>query len=171
MLIRPGLADERVRLSHHSPLEGESQKPSREAKADAVGGSPLRKADVLCSSPHRRACGLAPLPCRLPLKGGVMGQKGVMDFDCSSLSVLALGAGSAELAAVFLLDGLQAGFADFAVFFGHVGFGDFSTAITDHGLSLSLCRSGCLLLPTRWVRGVLVCYPWRTGLTGTRHPR
>ena len=25
-------------LQHHSPLEGESQKPSRQAKADAVGG-------------------------------------------------------------------------------------------------------------------------------------
>ena len=44
----------------------------------------------------------------------------------ASLSVLALGAGTAELAAVFLLDGLQAGFADVAVFVGHVGFGDFS---------------------------------------------
>ena len=81
------------------------------------------------------------------------------------------GRARAELAAVFLLDGLQAGFADFAVFFGHVGFGDFPTAITNHGLSLSLCRSGCLLLPTRWERGFRVCYPWRTGSAGIRHPR
>ena len=28
-----------MQASYHSPLEGESQKPSRQAKADAVGGS------------------------------------------------------------------------------------------------------------------------------------
>ena len=27
-----------MQASYHSPLEGESQKPSRQAKADAVGG-------------------------------------------------------------------------------------------------------------------------------------
>ena len=35
---------------NHSPLEGESQKPSRQAKADAVGGvwrATSQKADVL----------------------------------------------------------------------------------------------------------------------------
>ena len=37
-----------------------------------------------------------------------------------------------------LLDGLQAGFTNFAVFVGHVGFGYFSAAITDHGLSYAL---------------------------------
>ena len=89
----------------------------------------------------------------------------------SMLSVLALGAGSAELAAVFLLDGLQAGFADFAVFFGHVGFSDFFTAITDHGLSLSLCRSESLFLTALREQVVLFCYPWRTESAGIRHPR
>ena len=28
---------------YHSPLEGESQKPSRQAKTDAVGGTPSRR--------------------------------------------------------------------------------------------------------------------------------
>ncbi len=59
---------------NHSPLEGESQKPSQEAKAEAVGGQPAapRSSCESLSSPHRRAGGLAPLSCRLPLKGGVM---------------------------------------------------------------------------------------------------
>ena len=33
-----------MQASYHSPLEGESQKPSRQAKADAVGGwTPARQ--------------------------------------------------------------------------------------------------------------------------------
>ena len=49
-----------------------------------------------------------------------------------SLSVLALGTGAAELLAVFLLDFPLAGFTDFSVFFGHIRFGYFSTAVTEH---------------------------------------
>ena len=69
----------RLFLANYSPLEGESQKPSRQATADAVGGapsptdpplSPLPQGEVI--SPHRLACGLMPLFRRLPLKGGVM---------------------------------------------------------------------------------------------------
>ena len=37
---------------NHSPLEGESQKPSRQAKADAVGGEPIRQ-DVAAATPGR----------------------------------------------------------------------------------------------------------------------
>ena len=37
---------------NHSPLEGESQKPSRQAKADAVGGEPGRQ-DVAAATPGR----------------------------------------------------------------------------------------------------------------------
>ena len=40
-----------VPLSHHSPLEGESQKPSREATADAVGGILSPKAARLATFP------------------------------------------------------------------------------------------------------------------------
>ena len=40
-----------VPLSHHSPLEGESQKPSREATADAVGGILSPKAARLATVP------------------------------------------------------------------------------------------------------------------------
>ena len=68
-----------IRLSHHSPLEGESQKPSREAKADAVGGlPPPRKIGVarpsLIPPPARLRAGTLALP--FPLKGGVI-QEGV----------------------------------------------------------------------------------------------
>ena len=57
----------------------------------------------------------SPLFRRLPLKGGVMLEdvgllqgRGVLQREGThaTLSVLALGAGAAELAAVFLLDGL-----------------------------------------------------------------
>ena len=78
----------RRRRSNHSPLEGESQKPSRQATADAVGGQPTpgppppahpyrRRGSALSSvyrvsepfiSPHRLDGGLR----RLPLKGGVI---------------------------------------------------------------------------------------------------
>ena len=53
---------------NHSPLEGESQKPSRQAKAEAVGGSavqrPVSREATVCpdkrgGSPH--ACH----PCKL----------------------------------------------------------------------------------------------------------
>ena len=42
---RGGVILERLmQASYHSPLEGESQKPSRQAKADAVGGwTPARQ--------------------------------------------------------------------------------------------------------------------------------
>ena len=73
--------------SHHSPLEGESQQPSRQAPAAAVGGMrPLRFSwAVGCSrrfrcSPHRRDIGLAPSSCRLPLKGGVMHRNSGVGF-------------------------------------------------------------------------------------------
>ncbi len=59
-----------------NPLEGESQKPSREATAEAVGGNipeRLSPFDPLLS-PHRLAGGRAPWSRRLPLKGGVMGR-------------------------------------------------------------------------------------------------
>ncbi|MDD9817423.1 MAG: hypothetical protein OXU61_04725, partial [Gammaproteobacteria bacterium] len=54
-------------FSHHSPLEGESRQPSRQAPAAAVGGRrPLRLPWTVgrwrrfrCS-PHRRDFGLAP---------------------------------------------------------------------------------------------------------------
>ena len=83
-----------------TPREGESQKPSRQARADAVGGkqaatgyrcSPVQRSmrgvthqspgeavrqrqgigpEAGTVSPHRRAGGLVPLSCRLPLNGG-----------------------------------------------------------------------------------------------------
>ena len=40
--------------ANHSPLEGESQKPSRQAKADAVGGTPGRQA---VAGSHAGPCG------------------------------------------------------------------------------------------------------------------
>ena len=73
--------------SHHSPLEGESQQPSRQATAAAVGGRRHLRLSwaVGCSrrfrcSPHRRDFGLAPSSCRLPLKGGVMRGNGGLGF-------------------------------------------------------------------------------------------
>ena len=51
---------------NHSPLEGESQKPSRQAKADAVGGWPAtsQKADVRPLGNSRLPASRAPaLPC------------------------------------------------------------------------------------------------------------
>ena len=57
-----------MQASYHSPLEGESQKPSRQAKADAVGGwTPTRQAKADSHSrdaafaPLRLDCGLRPL--------------------------------------------------------------------------------------------------------------
>ena len=42
--LKGGVILERLmQASYHSPLEGESQKPSRQAKADAVAGEPSRK--------------------------------------------------------------------------------------------------------------------------------
>ena len=52
---------------NHSPLEGESQKPSRQAKADAVGGgrrATSQKADVHPLGNSRLPASRAPaLPC------------------------------------------------------------------------------------------------------------
>ena len=51
---------------NHSPLEGESQKPSRQAKADAVGGwrATSQKADVRPLGNSRLPASHAPaLPC------------------------------------------------------------------------------------------------------------
>ena len=52
---------------NHSPLEGESQKPSRQAKADAVGGGrrvTSQKADVHPLGNSRLPASRAPaLPC------------------------------------------------------------------------------------------------------------
>ena len=82
----------RRRRSNHSPLEGESQKPSRQATADAVGGQPTPgypasstsiQASGLCSFQCLSGVGAfhfppparlraAPWSCRLPLKGGVI---------------------------------------------------------------------------------------------------
>ena len=49
--LKGGVILERLmQASYHSPLEGESQKPSRQAKADAVGGqspTPQTKADAV----------------------------------------------------------------------------------------------------------------------------
>ena len=66
---------------NHSPLEGESQKPSRQAKADAVGGQPIPATlppIVPLIVTHRAprppppARLRAPPSRRLPLKGGVI---------------------------------------------------------------------------------------------------
>ena len=46
-------------FQYHSPLEGESQKPSRQAKADAVGGG--RRAAADDSRPHRGSAGRRPI--------------------------------------------------------------------------------------------------------------
>ena len=74
-------------IDYHSPLEGESQKPSRQAKADAVGGG-RRPAKLRINSalperiafPERCRQGLAPVPLtfthgagRLPLTGSTAG--------------------------------------------------------------------------------------------------
>ena len=77
--------------------------------------------------------------------GGLCGN----DDGGAGLSVLTVWPGSTELPAVFLLDGLQAGFTNFAVVFGHVGFGDFSATITDHGS------------PCSWPGGT----PWSAGVS------
>ena len=52
--------------------EGKARRGSRAffAKADAVGGK-MRFIAIPNYTPHRFACGLAPLAHRLPLKGGV----------------------------------------------------------------------------------------------------
>ena len=42
-----------MQASYHSPLEGESQKPSRQAKADAVGGQ-RRAAKMRRAAPSAR---------------------------------------------------------------------------------------------------------------------
>ena len=42
--------DARAPRPNDSPLEGESQKPSRKAKADAVGGTPDRRRGSIFSS-------------------------------------------------------------------------------------------------------------------------
>ncbi len=47
--------------SYHSPLEGESQKPSRQAKADAVGGS--RQAARAPAKHPKEECGMAQIIC------------------------------------------------------------------------------------------------------------
>ena len=55
-----------VCTANHSPLEGESQKPSRQAKADAVGGgsrSARLRAAGIHKTPDAAAPGL-PLSCR-----------------------------------------------------------------------------------------------------------
>ena len=52
---------------NHSPLEGESQKPSRQAKADAVGGgrrATSQKADVRPLGNSRLPASPGALPCR-----------------------------------------------------------------------------------------------------------
>ena len=41
-------------------------------------GKELTTDEGLAPAPHRRDCGLAPLSCRLPLKGGVMDGHGLM---------------------------------------------------------------------------------------------
>ena len=67
---------------NHSPLEGESQRPSPLDEGRCGGGSFLSQ-EILCLgsqeflfhqsefSPHRIAFGLTPSALRLPLKGGV----------------------------------------------------------------------------------------------------
>ena len=59
--------DARAPRANHSPLEGESQKPSRQAKADAVGGgrrATSQKADVRPLGNSRSPASRAPaLPC------------------------------------------------------------------------------------------------------------
>jgi len=71
-------------FSHHSPLEGESRQPSRQARLLRWGHAAPRhlrfswtvgRSRSLRCSPHRRDFGLAPSSCRLPLKGGVMRKK------------------------------------------------------------------------------------------------
>ena len=67
---------------YHSPLEGESQRPSRQAKADAVGGATNTRLLAAGSASDRHSRGAAsppparlrasPLSCRLPLEGGVI---------------------------------------------------------------------------------------------------
>ena len=55
-----------MQASYHSPLEGESQKPSRQAKADAVGvwRATSQKADVHPLGNSRLPASWAPaLPC------------------------------------------------------------------------------------------------------------
>ena len=81
-------------LQNTPPLRG-SRRSRAFGEADAVGGQPDQRGRVYCErekngsqfltsrskeflllqsefSPHRFACGLAPLPHRLPLKGGVV---------------------------------------------------------------------------------------------------
>ena len=67
---------------YHSPLERESQKPSRQAKADAVGGPTNTRHLAQGSASDRHSRGAAsppparlrapPWSRRLPLKGGVI---------------------------------------------------------------------------------------------------
>ena len=52
---------------NHSPLEGESRKPNRQVKADSVGGD-----FPLWHVPPPARLRTPSLPCRLPLKGGVI---------------------------------------------------------------------------------------------------
>ena len=67
---------------YHSPLEGESQRPSRQAKADAVGGQPIPASlppvvPLIVThgaprTPPPARLRASPLSCRLPLEGGVI---------------------------------------------------------------------------------------------------
>ncbi len=65
---------------YHSPLEGESQRPSRQAKADAVGGATNTRLLAAGSAsdrhsrgaaypPHRLDCGLRPGLADSPSRG------------------------------------------------------------------------------------------------------
>ena len=58
---------------NHSPLEGESQKPSRQAKADAVGGPTNTRylAAGSASDRHSRGAAFAPLRLDCGLRPGL----------------------------------------------------------------------------------------------------
>ncbi len=47
------------RAANHSPLEGESQKPSRQAKADAVGGDKVAACGIALKLSGRQAANAA----------------------------------------------------------------------------------------------------------------
>ena len=54
--LKGGVILERLMQAlYHSPLEGESQKPSRQAKADAVGGG-RRPRLAACPAQHQTSC-------------------------------------------------------------------------------------------------------------------
>ncbi len=59
---------------------------------------------ALAFAPHRRACGLAPLACRLPLQGGAIIRRLHPDHDCQTLLCPSLSVPCAVQQAMAMVD-------------------------------------------------------------------